>query len=200
MIEMHFKTIIVSTVFLVLWVMFFTIHRSYHIVRTRQRLFGIRAGLFNAALDGKINFDEPAYRQVRLILNGMIRFTHSLSFLRVLAIVIFNRYAHKGLLGHFNNRLEQALDKLTNDQKDLLLHALDDAHLQIMRHLMSVSILWGIFKPLSILLRIADMTKDARSWATSGLNRTQQWRRFDAEVTYNSPCEEEEDCGLLLAA
>lgn len=199
MIELHIKIVIVCTVFLVLWVMFFTMHRSFHIARTRQRLFGIRASLFNAALDGKIGFDDPAYRQVRQVLNGMIRFTHNLSFFRMGAIVIFNRYVHKGLLGDFNSRLEQALDKLTLEQKELLLNSLDEAHLQIVRHLMSVSLLWPMFKLLSVIFRIADMTKGARKWATNGLSGAQQWRRFDAEVTYNTSCEDD-GCGLMLAA
>lgn len=201
MIETQFKIIIVSAVFLVLWVMFFTIHRSYHVARTRQNLFGIRANLFNAALEGKIAFDEPAYQLVRQALNGMIRFTHNLSFLRWLAIVIFNRYVRKDMTGLFNTKFEQALEKLTIDQKQLLLRALADAHLLIMRHLMSVSIFWVIFKPLSILLNISNMTTSARRWAMKGPKRTEQWRRFDAEATYNSSCEENEgDCGLLLAA
>lgn len=199
MIELHTKTIILCTIFLVLWVMFFTMHRSYHIARTRQRLFGIRAGLFNSALNGQIGFDDPAYRQVRQVLNGMIRFTHNLSFFRLLAIVFFNRYVHKGLLGHFNGQLEKALGKLTSEQKELLLNSLDEAHLQIVRHLMSVSLLWPAFKLLSVIFGIADMTKGARKWATIGLDRTQQWRRFDAEVTYSSSCKKE-DCGLMLAA
>ncbi len=168
MLELHIKTIIISTVFLVLWIMFFTLHRSFHIARTRQRLFGTRASLFNAALEGKIGFDEPAYRQVRQVLNGIIRFTHNLSFFRMLAIVIFNQYVHKDLLGHFNSQLEKALDKLTLEQKELLLNSLDEAHLQIVRHLMSVSLLWPIFKLLSVIFKIADMTKGARKWATNG--------------------------------
>ena len=199
MLVLHIKTIIVCMVFLMLWVMFFTMHRSYYITRTRQRLFNIRANLFNAALDGKIGFDDPAYRQVRQILNGMIRFTHNLSFFRLGAIIIFNQYVHKGLLGHFNSQLEKALDKLTLEQKELLLNSLDEAHLQILRHLMSVSLLWPVFKLLSVIFRIADMTKRARKWATNDLQWIQPWRRFDAEVTYSSSCEDD-DCGLMLTA
>lgn len=201
MIETQLKLVVMSALFLVLWLMFFTIHRSYHIARTRQNLFGVRARLFNAALEGKISFDDSAYQLVRQAINGMIRFTHNLSFLRWFSIVMFNRYARNELSGRFNSRLEEALDNLTNDQKQLLLRALADSHLLVMRHLMSVSIFWIIFKPLSILLKISNLTKSARHWAMKGPKRTEQWRRFDAEVTYNSSCEDEEsDCGLLLAA
>lgn len=199
MIEFQLKTVIIGVIFAVLWIMFFTIHRNYHIALTRQRLFVIRAGVFNAALEGKIRFDDPAYELVRQALNGMIRFTHNLSFLRWFAIVILNRYVHRNLLDHFNNQFNQALDKLTNDQKQLLLRALADAHWQIVRHLMSVSLLWTLFKPASIVLGLVHKTKVARRWAMKGPKRTEQWRRFDAEATYNS-YEENGDCGYQLAA
>lgn len=199
MIESQLRIVIIGMIFVVLWIMFFTIHRNYHVALTRQRLFVIRARLFNAALEGKISFDDPAYNLVRQALNGMIRFTHNLSFLRWFAIVILNRYVHKDLLAHFNIQFNQALEKLTNEQKQLLLSALADAHWQILRHLMSVSLLWVLFKPASIILSMVHKTRSARRWAMKGPKRTEQWRRFDAEATYNS-YDENGDCGLLLAA
>ncbi len=199
MIELQFKIVIVSLIFIVLWVMFFTLHRKYHVALTRQKLFVIRANLFNAALEGKLKFDDPAYELVRQALNGMIRFTHNLSFLRWFAIVIVNRYVHKNLVEHFNEQFSRSLESLTIDQKQLLLRALADAHLQIFRHLMSVSLLWVVFKPLSIVLSLGHQTARARHWAMSGPTRKAQWRRFDAEATYNS-FNENGDCDLLLAA
>lgn len=199
MIELQFKIVIVSLIFIALWVMFFTLHRNYHIALTRQKLFVIRARLFNAALDGKLKFDDPAYELVRQALNGMIRFTHNLSFLRWFAIVLVNRYVHKNLVEHFNEQFNRSIENLTNDQKQLLLRALEDAHSQIFRHLMSVSLLWVIFKPASILLSLVDQTARARNWAMNGPMRKDQWRRFDAEATYNS-FNENGDCDLLLAA
>lgn len=197
MIELQLTIVIFSVIFVVLWIMFFTIHRNYHVALSRQRLFVIRAHLFNAALEGKIRFDDPAYQLVRQALNGMIRFTHNLSFFRWFAIVILNRYVHKNLLEHFNGQFNHALEKLTNDQKHLLLRALADAHWQIVRHLMSVSLFWILFKPVSIALRLVRKTQSARHWAMKGPKRTEQWRRFDAEATYNSH-EENGDWGLPL--
>lgn len=199
MIETQFKIVIVGMIFVVLWIMFFTLHRNYHVALTRQRLFAIRARLFSAALEGKIKLDDPAHILVRQALNGMIRFTHNLSLLRWFAIVILNRYVHKDLLDYFNSQFNDALEKLTIDQKQLLLRALADAHLQILRHLMSVSLLWVLFKPVSIALSLVHKTQSTRRWVMKGPKRTEQWRRFDAEATYNS-CEGNGDCGLLLAA
>ena len=199
MIESQLKIVVVGVIFTVLWVMFFTIHRNYHIALTRQRLFVIRASVFNAALEGEISFNDPAYELVRQALNGMIRFTHNLSFLRWFAIVMLNRYVHKDLQEHFNAQFNQALDKLSNDQKLLLLRALANAHWQIVRHLMSISLLWVLFKPVSIVFGWVHKTQSARRWAMKGPNRTEQWRRFDAEATYNS-YNENGDCGYKLAA
>ena len=196
MIELQLKTVIFSVVFAILWIMFFTIHRNYHIDRTRQRLFFVRAELFNAALEGKIQFDDPAYQLVRQALNGMIRFTHNLSFLRWFTIVLVNRYAHKNLAEHFNDQFNQALRKLSKEQKKMFLQALADAHTQILRHLMSVSLFWVLFKPLSIVLKIIHKTRMARSWALEESKRG-LWRRFDVEATYNSY--EDNDCSGLLA-
>jgi len=42
----------------------------------RQNLFEVRDSLFDDARAGKIAFDSPAYRNTRLMLNGMIRFGH----------------------------------------------------------------------------------------------------------------------------
>ena len=183
---------------MVLWVMFFTLHRGYHIAKTRQRLFSIRTELFIAAANGKISFDDPGYRQVRLVINGTIKFTHNLSIFRLLAIITFNQYVHQGLYGHFNAHLNKSLAKLTADQKELLKSTLDKVHLQVIRHLMSVSLFWPLFKFLSVIFKVMRATKAARKWATNGLNGGKQWRRFDAEVAF-STCEDK-DCGLMLAA
>ncbi len=180
MIYSHLIWVITSSTFLILWFMFFTIHRDFHIARTRHRLFLIRSELFNAALEGKIGFHEPAYRLVRETLNGMIRFTHNLSFLRLIAIVALNLYAHKRLFEHFDSEFQHAFDELTLDQRSMLLKFIEKAHTQILRHLMSVSIFWIIFKLASIIYSWMNMTRSTRQRAM----RVRQWRRFDAEAAY----------------
>lgn len=198
MIEQHLYTLITIILLMALWVMFFTLHRGYHIARTRQRLFSIRTELFIAAANGKISFDDPGYRQVRLIINGTIKFTHNLSIFRTIAIVVFNQYAHQSLYGHFSAHLNNSLAKLTAEQRGLLQNTIDKVHLQVVRHLMSVSLFWPIFKLLSVIFKVMRATKAARKWATSG-SKQWEWRRFDAEVTYNTSCKGAK-CGAMLAA
>jgi hypothetical protein len=49
----------------------------------RQDLFIVRDKLFDYAQEGKIGFDDPAYRLLRQLFNGMIRYAHQLTFFRV---------------------------------------------------------------------------------------------------------------------
>jgi hypothetical protein len=51
---------------------------------TRSKLFTLRSELFNLALDGRIKFDDPAYRLTESYLNGIIRYAHQITFLRVI--------------------------------------------------------------------------------------------------------------------
>jgi len=46
----------------------------------RQRLFALRSDLFDIAANGKVSFEHPAYAQLRLMINGVIRYAHRASF------------------------------------------------------------------------------------------------------------------------
>lgn len=59
------------------------LYTSFRVDKTRQSLFAVRDDLFDRAVRGEISFDSEAYKTTRLILNGLIRFTHRASVLRV---------------------------------------------------------------------------------------------------------------------
>jgi hypothetical protein len=63
------------------------LYTDYRIDKTRQSLFAIRDELFDAAARGEISFDSEAYRTTRLIMNGLIRFTHRASVMRVWLLI-----------------------------------------------------------------------------------------------------------------
>jgi hypothetical protein len=52
----------------------------------RDQMFQLRDSLFDAATDGVIDFDHPAYGTLRSTMNGYIRFCHRLSLLQVLLL------------------------------------------------------------------------------------------------------------------
>ncbi|MDE0112151.1 MAG: hypothetical protein OXN84_07710 [Albidovulum sp.] len=58
----------------------------------RQRLFELRDRLFNLALDGRIEFDDPIYRATRNWLNDRIRYADKDVFGDLIAFLI----AHRG--------------------------------------------------------------------------------------------------------
>lgn len=49
----------------------------------RQEMFALRDELFDYAAEGHIKFDDPAYRLLRQVMNGFIRYAHQLTFFRV---------------------------------------------------------------------------------------------------------------------
>lgn len=55
---------------------------------TRHELFKIRHHVFLMAADGKIPFDSPEYSAIRESFNGLIRFSHKMTFPRLLAFWI----------------------------------------------------------------------------------------------------------------
>src|SRR5260370_14413210 len=49
----------------------------------RQEMFIIRDELFDYAASGRISFNDPAYRLLRQLMNGFIRYGHQLTFFRL---------------------------------------------------------------------------------------------------------------------
>jgi hypothetical protein len=53
----------------------------------RQEMFALRDELFDYAAEGHIKFNDPAYRLLRQVMNGFIRYGHQLTFFRVCVTV-----------------------------------------------------------------------------------------------------------------
>ena len=47
----------------------------------RERLFELRFHLFELAEEGKLSFDDEAYRAIELLLCGLLRFAHRVTFI-----------------------------------------------------------------------------------------------------------------------
>lgn len=57
------------------------------VASSRQHLFELRDRLFNLALEGRIAFSDPLYRDLRERLNLALRFTHKLTFVTFLVAI-----------------------------------------------------------------------------------------------------------------
>lgn len=82
----------------------------------RQEMFIVRDELFDYAASGQIAFDDPAYRLLRQMMNGLIRYGHQITFFR------FNMTAlHIRLMGNdfgpkWSTKWEAALEKVRNEE------------------------------------------------------------------------------------
>jgi hypothetical protein len=60
-------------------------YNGYRVEKIRQQAFTLRDELFDEARKGNISFDSRAYMATRSLLNGLIRFSHRISFSRMIA-------------------------------------------------------------------------------------------------------------------
>jgi hypothetical protein len=62
---------------------------DFFIDNYRARLFSILLELVDLVRQGKLSSDDPAYRQIRLILNGLIQYAQRVTFARYLHTLIW---------------------------------------------------------------------------------------------------------------
>ena len=74
-----------------LWLVTFWLFHDYRIDALRQRLFDLRAELFDYAASGAVPFDHPAYGLLRRRMNLMIRFAHRFTLIQLVLVLIFEQ-------------------------------------------------------------------------------------------------------------
>lgn len=87
----------------------------------RQSIFSVRDELFDYAAQGNIAFDHPAYTTLRSMLNGYIRFSHRISalyFVLILLSTIFRNRAFMPMLMS-DKWIEVAADLDAQTRRDL---------------------------------------------------------------------------------
>jgi len=139
-----------------LWWLYFIEYRTYRVDLTRQRLFKIRDDLFKKAEEGIVPFDSKAYGIARTTLNGMIRFAHDLSFLRILIILFTYKKIDQGEHAkRYQDEYAQALKELTKPAQEAILMSQLDMHLMLIAHVVRSSlIMMMLIEPLHFVLRL----------------------------------------------
>lgn len=160
------QTIIVYAQIAVIWWFFAWIYNDYRVDLLRCRLFVLRDKLFEYAENGEIDFDDPAYRLTRTLLNGSLRFAHRLTFADVMIASRFHRKNPDS--APYHALLDQALHHLPLEQKKKIVDIHAELHIVTLSHIAHTSLmLWPFaftFK-LAIklhLLRKRRMPKNAR--------------------------------------
>ena len=114
----------------VLWWMFYWPYRQFQIDRTRQRLFVIRAALFDAAARGEhIRFADRAYGMTRTSLNGMLRSLDDFTLVR-LAFLMWqsvNDQVWRTTRDQYASETEAALEELSAEGREFVTKTVHDA-------------------------------------------------------------------------
>lgn len=98
------------------WAIWFYLWKPQRIDVFRQQLFAIRGNLFDLAADGLIPFDHPAYAELRLLANGMIRFAHRATLLTFIIAYVLSKDVPCDSRAHW----ERHLRSLTPENQDRL--------------------------------------------------------------------------------
>lgn len=98
----------------------------------RQRMFELRDELFDYAAEGKVGFNDPAYRLLRQSMNGSIRYAHHLTFFRVCVTMAEIELAVYVPKSNWSEDWQYALQKIPNDDVRNRLEAFHARSLQLM--------------------------------------------------------------------
>lgn len=66
------------------WFLWFFFIKDYRLSSFRESLFSLRDELVRCVEDGHLTFDDPAYVELRSLINGMLRFAHRVTFLSLI--------------------------------------------------------------------------------------------------------------------
>lgn len=161
--------------------------RGYLIDSFRDQLFALRDEMFLYACDHDL-FDSPAYLNLRILMNGMIRYAHRTSIGRLMALDITRRIL-KIPLNMPNTYAEWvvALKTLPDDQVRQLREYHDHAIVLAMKHMVQRSpMLWIGIIVLGIYFAIWRSTTIAVDRALNVFrNRMMPTELFESEA-YNA--------------
>ena len=164
----------------VLWWMFYWPYRQFQIDRTRQRLFSIRAALFDAAARGEhIRFEDRTYGITRTSLNGMLRSLDDYTLIRLVFLVwqSVSDQAWRTTRDHYAKETEAALQELSAEGRELVTKTIHDACKAMLVCVIETSLVLLALCILIALLRPIRSVSD---------NIRVVWRRLIRAMDYES--------------
>ena len=164
----------------VLWWMFYWPYRQFQIDRTRQRLFAVRAALFDAAARGEhIRFEDRAYGITRTSLNGMLRSLDDYTLIRLVFLVwqSVSDQAWRTTRDHYANETEAALQELSAEGRELVTKTIHDA---------CKAMLVCVIETSLVLLALCILIAVLRPIRSVSDNIRVVWRRLIRAMDYES--------------
>jgi hypothetical protein len=105
---------------LLLWYLLCFLTRDYIVDAFREELFALRDELFNYVGSIRLSHEDEKHTLLRSFINSMIRFSHKLTFFRLLLSVVSKARYPKMYTNDHLERWNRALESLPPDQKDKL--------------------------------------------------------------------------------
>ena len=165
-----------------LWAFWYYLWKPQRVDAFRQELFGLRSELFDLGANQVVPFDHPAYTQLRLMTNGMIRSAHQVSLPSVLVVVAQPKHAPSEPLSAWKKNVQ----KLPEEGRKQLLAVHDRVSEAYAKHLIGGSIILINYVALRVLYAVAKAIillligrKDLRKFTVS-----QARNRVDSERKY----------------
>lgn len=126
-----------------LWVLWFFLIKEQRIDMFRERLFELRDQLFDIAADGDLAYNHNAYTELRMLLNGMLRYAHRISLIGLVIAIIRSEMRTEIPVGY--EKWEQALLDLPKSTQVKLKAIHDEMSKQFVKHLFNGSLVLSTF-------------------------------------------------------
>jgi hypothetical protein len=147
-------TVVLAALFTLYW-LYEVEYKRYRLDRFRDNLFLIRGSLFDAAARGEIPLDHPAYHILRTNINGIIRFSHDLSFFRFLLMRSeMKSEAGKSRSAEYKQRMESSMASLNDSQRRLIISTNREIHKSVMFYIAFNSIPGKIISVVVTLIAV----------------------------------------------
>jgi len=163
-----------------LWAFWYYLWKPQRVDSFRQKLFDLRSDLFDLAAAGSVSFNDPAYSQLRLLINGMIRFGHRISLGSLLIAVMHSNDSPSDPLAAWKKNV----DKLPKGVRDQLLTMHSNVQEAFVKHLFGGSVVLFIYVALRILYAVTKAPlllltgkKDIRNFTVSYVRYKMDWER-----------------------
>lgn len=141
--------------------LYFWLYRDYRRDLLRTRLFKLRADLFDAARDGRIDFNHPAYGLLRSTLNGFLRYGHRMGAFRLVMTALFVDSREMEKLYQFRSKWQKAVKSLDPEVRDWLEGLRAQAHGALFSHLLATTGL--VYLSMVLWLALLDAVRRPRS-------------------------------------
>lgn len=152
---------------LALWIIFDAGYRTYRVDMLRNRLFRLRADLFEAAKAGRLGergFEDAAYVRIRRGLNGFIRYAHQFTIFRLVVFLWSSRWRPGAKeIEAEQDALQEAVSSHIGPTRERLATIMREAEYAIVIHMLSVNIVgFACLRIAACAIRILRIQRNVR--------------------------------------